>query len=355
MLIAFFSTLIQFVFWGPLFQLLKIPEKSNLHNGKGVSVIVCAHDEAKNIINTLPKILTQSYKPYEVVFVNDASTDHTEAIIKRLQLKYPHLRLVSLPFSSPGKKEALEAGVRAAKYTLLVLSDADCTPVSNQWLKHMVDPLIQGKEIVLGFAPLYSTSQFINLFIRYDGIQTFLLYAALALKGTPFMGVGRNLAYTKSIYTHRDSIQHRDLIGGDDDLLINESAHAHNTAVVFHKDSFTISHAKASWATFFKQKRRHVSVSWRYKKYHQWILLFFAASHWFHYLSIVILLFSGFTILAIFLYLIRLVFIIIRFKTLFDHIGYNDLFRWIPVLDAFYFCYYPIIDIFLLQKPPRHW
>ena len=237
-----------------------------------VSVIICARNEAHNLRANLKSVLEQEHRNYEVIVVNDCSTDDTDEVLGEYLKKYKHLRVTSIAPDkkfSHGKKLALTVGIKAARHEWLVLTDADCAPVSNQWLNRLQENFSDNTEIVLGYGGYVARKGFVNAYIRYDTVFIAMQYLGFALAGTPYKGVGRNLAYQKSLFfKNKGFASHYGLISGDDDLFVNETANALNTAVEFHPESHTLSIPKLTWNEFFRQKKRHFTTSGRYRSSH---------------------------------------------------------------------------------------
>ena len=350
------SFLIQFLFWGNFFAFIGKPTKATDQNQKeGVSIIICGKNESANISQNLPDVLNQSYPLFEVIFVNDHSDDDTIHLLKHLQQDFQWLKVIDLDSSQSGKKSAIQAGIRSARFDYILSTDADCKPISHRWINLMVEPLITGKEISLGFSPFYPGSSWIANFARYDNVLIFLLYGSLARIGFPYMGVGRNVAYRKYLFQDDLIKENQDLISGDDDLFINQISTANNTAVIFHPESLTFSHGKASLITFLKQKRRHVSTSWRYRLSHQLILLLFSSSHWFFYLGILIGFFGPWWWTGFILLFIRTGLILLRMRPIAHLLNGKDLYKWSIWFDFLYLFYYPVLSTMLYFKPPRKW
>jgi cellulose synthase/poly-beta-1,6-N-acetylglucosamine synthase-like glycosyltransferase len=102
-----------------------------------ISILVAARSEAHNLVEFLPYLFEQNYPEFEVVVVNDRSWDDTKDVLKAFQLKYSNLHVVNIEetnHKSNGKKMAVTLGIKGAKYEHLVLTDADCKPVSRNWL-----------------------------------------------------------------------------------------------------------------------------------------------------------------------------------------------------------------------------
>ena len=248
------------------------------HNYPGVSVVLCAHNEAYNISQYLPVLLTQDYPEYEVIVVDDGSEDETRAMIERYMVNDPRLHLTFVPYGArvgSTKKLALTLAAKAAKYEYLLLTDADCVPESNHWIREMMqgfgdvqrDNVQCTKDIVLGFSPYFEEKGHVNRLVRYDTLFNGLHYLGAALCGHPYMGVGRNLAYRKALFFESGGFTHlMNKIAGDDDLFVNHVATKTNTAVVLSRDSFTWSVSKKTMKEWWQQKRRHLSVSPAYKE-----------------------------------------------------------------------------------------
>ncbi len=236
----------------------------------GVSVILCAHNERENLSNYLQALLTQNYPTYEVIVVDDGSEDDTRAIIERYMVQDPRLHMTFVPYGArvlSTKKLSLTLAAKAAQYEYLLLTDADCVPESNRWIFEMIQPLLkEGKEISLGFGAYFEEKGHINRLVRFDTLFNGLHYLGAALCGHPYMGVGRNLAYRKSLFFESGGFTHMmNNKAGDDDLFVNHVATKRNTAVVVSRDSYTWSLAKKTMKEWWQQKRRHLSVSPNYR------------------------------------------------------------------------------------------
>ncbi len=235
-----------------------------------VSVIICAKNEASNLRNFLPEILTQDYPKFQVVVVNDNSEDDTAEVLTALKTRYPHLYTTTLNADKKfysGKKVALSIGIKAALHENLILTDADCKPASKNWLKHMAGSLQQPeKSMVLGIGNYQTRKGLTNLWIRYDTFCIATRYLGYALSGKPYMGVGRNLAYKKSLHINNNGFKsHLKLASGDDDLFVQEAASGKNVTVCIHPEAHTISTPAESFIEWLHQKRRHLTTSSHYR------------------------------------------------------------------------------------------
>lgn len=232
-----------------------------------VSVVVAARDEAKRLPALLAALAAQTHPVFEVVVVDDASEDATAALVAAQRASDPRFRLVRVhddkrPASMPRKKHALTQGIAAARHDRLVFTDADCVP-PPRWLETLAAHAAAKPDAVLvGFGPYRTERGPLNAFVRYETLVTALLTAAAVGLGRPYMAVGRNFSYSKSVFERIGGFAHSaQSLSGDDDLLVQE-AHRHGVLVryVFDPDTFVLSEAPVTWRQWVRQKLRHTSA-----------------------------------------------------------------------------------------------
>ncbi len=241
-----------------------------------VSVIICARNEKENLEKYLRTILTQDYPDYEVIVVNDCSEDESEFVLERMQKKYKHLKVTTIKQDEKfyhTKKLALTIGIKAAKNDLLLLTDADCAAYSNKWIEKMQENFTKKTDIVLGYGGYIKENKLINNIIRFDTLFIALQYLTFALAKKTYMGVGRNLAYRKSLFfKNKGFASHNHIESGDDDLFINEVANKTNTRIEISPESITRSQAEPTFTAWFKQKKRHTTTGKLYNFRTKWRL-----------------------------------------------------------------------------------
>lgn len=325
-----------------------------------VSVIICAKNEEHNLKINLPGILQQNYPEFEVIVVDDNSTDDTFFVLKSLQQEYQNLNVIRLNenvnFFS-GKKFPLSIGIRSAKYEHLVLTDADCWVNSDRWLTLMASGFAAGKDIVLGYGAYEKTSGLLNAFIRFETVYTAMQYFSFAYAGIPYMGVGRNLAYTKKLFHQTKGFSsHYSIPSGDDDLFINACATKHNTALIIHPDAFTFSTAQTKWKNWFKQKRRHLTTGKYYKTKHKMLLSIYPFALLGFYTTLVLNLIAQNNFFIVFSLLItKIIISLIIYKKITTILKEKHLFLFAPILEILIILTYGMIILLNSFSKQKKW
>jgi len=315
-----------------------------------ISVIISARNEAEKLPENLPLILEQNYPDFEVVVVNDCSVDDSELVLKELSAKYPRLKVVTVTENDrhkTGKKFALTMGIKASKNEHLLFTDADCKPASDEWITRMAANFTGDTEIVLGYSPYYKTKGFLNSFIRFETTKTAISYLSAALAGNAYMGIGRNLAYTKTLFFRNKGFgSHMHIMSGDDDLFVNQNATADNTTIEIHPDAFTFSPPKNTFATYFVQKRRHMGVGKMYKNNHRRMLSFDAVTGFFFYILLILSLILDYDPLpALGLFLFRLIAQLVVYSKVYPKLDVKNLLWYLPFFDLVYYVYLNIFGL----------
>ena len=358
------ATVVQLFFWLFVFSKLAFfkNQTPNTQNPKPVSVVICARNEAENLRKNLPLILKQNYTDFEVVVVNDASEDGTTQVLSELSIAFKHLKVVEIiEKTSLGKKHALAVGIESAKNDWLLLTDADCYPLSMEWISGMISGIVSKNiKLVLGYAPTETCdASFLNKFIRFETIWTATQYLGFALAGAPYMGVGRNLLYFKKLYNEAGGFtRHADLASGDDDLFVNQVITQKNFTIILLPQTFMYSKPKTRWKGYFIQKKRHLSAGKRYQWQHQAMLGAVSISHFFWFVTLVCLLVSKISTIFVSANMIARISVMWFlngriYQKLRERGG---LFWWTPILDAAYVFFYIIFSFTIfLRTSPRKW
>lgn len=325
-----------------------------------VSVVIAARNEYNNLSTFLPQVLQQDYPEFEVVVVNDASNDDSVELLEDMKRKYNHLKVINLHENInffKGKKFPLSVGIRSAKNEHLLLTDADCRPSSEQWIRRMMEAYHEKTEVVIGYGKYEMKSGLMNMLQRYDTVFTAMQYLSFALAGMPYMGVGRNLSYLKTLFNRQKGFSaHYRIKSGDDDLFINKVSNANNTKVCLDSGAITISRSASSFGRWITQKRRHLTTGKYYKFRHKvWLgmLNFSRMLFWATLIILLIRFYNGvYVISAGALMLFTFLFIL---KRSMNNLGEKNLLLISPLLDIVLLVTYLFINFANLIRKPDKW
>jgi len=267
------------------FRRLNLHHTTSGKNPLPASIVVCARNEEKHLPALLSRLVAQDHPALEIVLINDNSTDQTASIMQEWCNHFPYkIQYVSIPDKhirqAGGKKDAFRLGVDTASHSIILCTDADCMPASNSWASIMTGLFDDKTDFVLGHSPARS-GYFLS---RWDNFVTALQYLSYAAAGTPYMGVGRNMAFRKETWkSFSAEAAHRYLSSGDDDLPVNQLAHAHNTSICIHPDAVVFTDGEQSFSEWIQRKVRHSRTGLWYKPQHQILLTGYAFAKWIFY------------------------------------------------------------------------
>lgn len=335
--------IIHIILYVNLFAKLAFYKKSGegLTKLPSVSVVISSKNEDENLQNFIPLIMDQDYPDFEVIVVNDQSVDDTKYILEAFEKQYKQLQIVTVTEhinEHNGKKLPLTLGIKRAKNEILLLTDADCKPMSNQWIKTMVSNFNAGTDIVIGYSPYKKVNSLLNLFIQFDTFYTALQYISFTLKRKPYMAVGRNLAYRRSFFfANKGFSKHLTIPFGDDDLFVNDNATPDNVAIELNPNSFIESMPEKDFTDWLHQKRRHLISGHDYKSEDKNKLVWVWFSQVFFYLAIIpAAIFSKFYIAVLIIVFLKLVLMYLIYGKALSKLTRKYLVIYIIFLDPVY-------------------
>ncbi|MEM8565266.1 MAG: glycosyltransferase [Bacteroidota bacterium] len=325
-----------------------------------VSIIICAKNELSNLKTLIPKILSQTHPDFEIVIVNDKSTDGTWEYLENQRKLSPKLKVVHIedtPAHINPKKYAVTLGIKAAAHVKLIFTDADCHPNSSNWLTNFSGTFEADKDIVLGYSGYEKMSGFLNYFIRFETIWTGMQYISFAALGYPYMGIGRNMGYKSDLFFKSKGFNgYQEITGGDDDLFIQKNANDRNTAIAIGSENLVWSKPKNTLRDYYHQKLRHLSVGKYYSLKSKITLSIWSFSHLLFWVLFICL-----AILRIELYLLASSFFLrtftfyFTFKRSSQRLGERFELWGLMALDCIFVMYYTSVGIMALFTKRVKW
>ena len=339
-----------------------------------VSLIVCARNELDNLRELLPLLLRQDYPAgFEIVLIDDRSHDDTPLYAQQLAQLYPEkLRLVTVDHTPAGfapKKYALTLGIKAARHPRLLFTDADCRPAGHMWLRLMQRGFGQKSvskggvtvktDLVLGFSAYAERPGLLNQLIRYETLLTGAQYLSFAWRGRPYMGVGRNLAYTRRAFqATKGFAAHMRQLSGDDDLFVQQAARLGlRAAVVADPPAQTRSQPTETWAAWWRQKRRHLSAGPSYRLFDRLRLGMFLSANMGYYGGLFGLIFfpKNWVTLTL-VWIFRTIIVTVAYSRLNHRLRAGRLpWGFVPFLDFLYYLTYIALGLSLLLNRRLRW
>lgn len=326
-----------------------------------ISVIVWTKNQSEKVKQIVPLLAGQNYPDFEIVVIDDASGDDTADVLEEFEKQYPHVRMVKVQNNEAfwgNKKFALTLGIKAAKKEYLLFTEADCVPVSDNWITNMSSQFTMSRTIVLGYGAYEKIKNSpLNKLIRFDGVVTATQYFAWAKAGLPFMGNGRNMAYKKEeFFKVNGFIDHMNIRSGEDVLFINQAAGKKNTTICHTPESFTVTQGENTFKEWFTRKRKQVYTTSFYKPFDKFHLRLFNVSQLlFLVLAIVLALLQ-------FNWMIMVPVIVFRYAVSWIIMGYSaarlkekDVMYWYPFMEIFLI--FTQVNIFFTNifSKPVHW
>lgn len=317
-----------------------------------VSVVICAKNETENLQKHLPYVLNQDYPDFEVILVDDGSDEP-------LNITHDRLTIVTIKKGEKkglGKKHALRNGILAARNELVLLTDADCQPVSKNWITEMTGCITGEQKIVLGISPYKTASSILNGLIEYETAQTALQYIGFALLGNPYMSVGRNVLYDRNLLLQKKwTKEELSIASGDDDLAIQTLATQENTTVCLSKESHTISEPKKTWKDFIQQKMRHYESGSLYKLSHRILLGSYLTAKLFLYAFFLILLTTNAAVFCVIILLTYQISLTLISSILYNNSGINKQWPFAFLNDILYCIFTVTLGLRSRTKPVKNW
>ena len=264
----------------------------------GISIIITAKNEADNLLANLTLILEQDYPNYQVVVVNNSSTDSTDDVLNELRSRYPSkLYTTYIPIDSEtvnDKKLALTVGIKAAKHDILLFTEADTKPLTNKWVNEYAKEFAKGKDVVLGACQLKVGKGLFKKLIQYSNLMFGIKYLGMALIRKPYMGIERNMAYKKNLFFENKGFSSiLNIEYGEDNLFINRIATRDNTSVVISPDSMVESNAINQLSTWRTIKGKYLITKKYLKGSGDKVLSFEIVSRYIFYFLFVLMLSIG--------------------------------------------------------------
>lgn len=254
-----------------------VPGRNNLDNRPFISVVVAARDEEKNISYCIQSLLNQDYPldKYEIIIVDDFSTDKTAELIKKFESSITNLQYLSSNANEQGhiisyKREAIQTGINASKGEYILLTDADCT-VPTSWITTYSEQFIKEDWVFIG-GPVTISDENQNLLTSFQGLDMIgmmVITGAGYHSGNQLLANGANMGFSKQVFNDLGGYnQFPKKASGDDMFLLHHFHQQHPKSIRFLKtpSAVVVTQPEHSIKSLLRQRIRWASKNNAYKE-----------------------------------------------------------------------------------------
>jgi cellulose synthase/poly-beta-1,6-N-acetylglucosamine synthase-like glycosyltransferase len=256
-----------------------------------VSIIIAARDEAASIHRCLQSLVRQTYPStkYEIIIVDDGSSDSTASIVKDFSKDHANVRLLSIAADSGRrtgcKPLAITYGIEQSSGEIILTTDADCI-APPRWIEIMMNYFDEHVVFVAGPVAEKPPSSFFSNLEQLEFLGLIATAAGLIGSGKPVICNGANLAYRKSAFLS---------VGGfgdlgsfnDDESLMNRMLHRKIGKIAFAPEAGVVITTQSSNTvlSFLRQRIRWANKRGRYEDKSIFVMLvslylFFLSMAW---------------------------------------------------------------------------
>ena len=206
-----------------------------------ISILITAHDNALELDNHLPTLLSQDYPGiFEVIVVAEKGDGSTEDVLKRY-LNNRKLYYTFIPDSSrymSRKKLMITLGVKAARYEWILLTEASSTPLSDTWLKTFAKNMTDDTNLVLGYSNYAKEAP---AYYRFEQLRNACYCLNKAKCGIAYRTNSNNVAFKKEEFINKGGYRgNLQFLRGEYDFLVNKYAKREQTAVETDINSWVV-------------------------------------------------------------------------------------------------------------------
>ena len=317
-----------------------------------LSVIVAARNEEAVIDRLLDAMAQQTYKQFELIVVDDGSTDDTAVLVEERAAGDDRIRLIRQ--DQAGKKAAIQAALSVSAHPVCVFTDADCTPGPDWLAAYARAHGGPGASLVVGYSPLEGTDSWLVRFQQFDTTLNQFLAASAIGDGKAYMARGGNLSYARALHDQAGGFEgHVHHISGDDTLFI-QAVRRQTDAVIRWLDTAEItvpSPARERLGAWLRQKRRQTSTGASFDRTGVWRAGQF---YWTLLVTVVLGAFGGWVLLGMTwlalssLFALGLLPAARAFRQPFS-LG------WIPLFLPAYILFIALVPVAGILFPPKRW
>jgi glycosyltransferase involved in cell wall biosynthesis len=252
--LVYLILLIKFIFSGK--------QKNKEPNLPSVSIIVTSRNYLDQLKELLPSLLSQDYPDFEIVVVDDCSTDGTDWLLAELKISHGNLKTTKIIQETDFPNAlAITIGVRASSKEWLVYLSPLCRVNDNQWLRNYAQRLEPDKEVSIGYINYNDATGSYNSWIRFENFTSYLLSGAGKSCGVAMPVFEYNIAYRREKFLDlRGFAAVLDSPFSENELFINKIADSKNTVVQINKTTPIAFTGESDWIDLSEFKKKQLML-----------------------------------------------------------------------------------------------
>jgi len=285
MLAIIFAIGYYLIFLTMTYGLIRTKKKSSYTNTKQASIIICGRNEELRISPLLESLERIDYpiENYEVILVDDSSTDNTQQIMQSFVEKHQNWRYLRHDKSRKaykGKKGALDFGIQNSQFDIIIATDADCI-VQPDWLKSMLSYFDGNVAMVQGYSPVTNRQDSLSIYQQFDTLAEGVTAASSMYFDNPTHANARNFAFRKSVYNEVGGFSKISHVDTGDDFylakLINKETdykfcyNPDEEAFIFTDE---VENLKDYWHQQLRRNSKGFDLNWQFLVLGGWLIVF---------------------------------------------------------------------------------
>jgi len=264
------------------FSFLKHPTLEN-DTHTPVSVIVYSKNNAKILPHFLAQFNKQTHTNFELVLVNNASSDETRYIFEDFQKKNDNVHVVNVENNEAfwgSRKYALTLGVKKATHDILLFTTTSALFDSEDWITVNSSLLKNNTQIITGYNYFEKKGDFLNLLVRFAEIIAAIQNYGTGIITKPYAASKSNFGYRKSLFFEKNGYsKHMSLHEGAEDLFLKQNGTSKNIVIATCKENSTQIKSPNSLSEWITSKVSQKSIRKKYSFWNKFNLNIFTISH----------------------------------------------------------------------------
>ncbi len=253
-----------YYYWGPFRKVAYAQPKAKSEKKRPVSVVICAKNEQLNLEKNLPLYLKQNYPEFEVVVVNDCSTDETEGLLYTLKQKHKNLQVTTIEQDRKflhDRKLAITVGIKAARHDCIIFTEPDCAPTGDKWLDTMQQAFGDKGELVVSYCRSERREGIAEKILRSDSVVSAMFALRGAMVGKPYRSSIKNMGLSQALFFRSKGFaSYNSYPYSEETIFLCRNGNAANTQVALSPNAILSSSQALTFGQWFKQKCLYASL-----------------------------------------------------------------------------------------------